>query len=189
MNVMNKWLPSNKQRLQNNHSLATHQDDNHITNLIKTYVLHSADGDVENGMSILNRLFPSQDQRVFREQQAQLIRCEGQARQRMLKLFYDAASDEIEQATKARYELAQLRYDAAFVEEHLHLTAHLYDTQKPQLQDAIKHLQESLEHIAGLSEEYRAKSKEFADEIYYTRLAQVLTAVRTFKQRTDTLCG
>jgi molecular chaperone DnaK (HSP70) len=177
-----------KTRKHNESELAKNTEINDIATMIKTYMIHSFDGKVQSGMGILDRLFPSEDQRALREQQAQVIEQEGKAKQRMIKIFYDSVTNEIEQAAQSRYELTQLSHDANFASEHLLKIENLYAQAKPQLQDAINNLLDDLEQIERLPEEYQVQSKKFADEIYYSRLAQVMMVVRTFMQRTNTLC-
>ncbi|MBH8573466.1 hypothetical protein I8752_10650 [Nostocaceae cyanobacterium CENA369] len=176
-------------RKNNEARISKNSGNDDIINKIKTYMMYTSNGNVLEGMGLLEKIFPSQEQRALREQQAQAIYDGGQAQRRMMKVLYDSVSSEIEQAARSRYEIAQVRHDAAFAEEQLRLIKKLYGDAKPQLKEAVDHLLDGLEQIERLPEEYRVQSKMFVDEMYYSQLAQVITTVRMFKERTEALCA
>lgn len=176
-----------KVRKLNTSDLTRSPDSSMMLKNIKEYFGHAMNGNVQGGRNLLERMFPSREQRVMREQQLSAIETEGLAQRRMMKVFYESVTGELEQVARARYELAQIQHDAAVSAKLMHESRELYAQQREHLRIVFQSLQPMLDDLEMVPEEYRPTSKAAIDQVYYDQLSQVLLSIATFKRRTEAM--
>jgi HEPN domain-containing protein len=155
----------------------------------QTYCLHCQNGKIEEGMTILNRFFPSREHKAQDQERALKIRQKGQGERRMLEIFYDAACAEIEEAARARLAMFQLQNNAHFVETQSQLIEKIYKTVQPHFNQAMQVFLENLKIIEAMPpairEQYEEPFRRFTEQQCFSHLELAMNALQTFQRLTQ----